>query len=132
MATVRAVTLDGDNVNAQQARITVKWRMSFSTPEVQSRTVYTYEVFLQNVDGAGDPDIRRRRIATGSDLATQDPINREVSVLVDRTFLDEDFLFGPFGDTTDEWRAEVHLKPFVPVGTSGASTEQLRKEFGFS
>ncbi|MGY1608791.1 MULTISPECIES: hypothetical protein [unclassified Geodermatophilus] len=134
MASVSRVKLSGDNVDSQKARIKVTWRMSFSPKEVQSRTVYNYEVFLQNVDGLGDPDVRRRRIATGSDLATTDAIDREISALVDRSFLDEDFpLFpgGP-GDTTDEWRAEVHLKPFVPTGTSGVSDEQLRKEFGFS
>jgi hypothetical protein len=132
MATVTRVELSGENVDGQKARIEVTWRMSFSQREVLSRTVFLYEVFLQNVDGAGDLDVRRRRIATGSNLAAENPINEEISALVNRTFLDEDFQVFGFGDTTDEWRAEVHLKPFVPTGTSAQSAGQLRKEFGFS
>jgi hypothetical protein len=132
MATVTAVKLTGDNVDGQKARIKVTWTMSFSQREVLSRTVFICEIFLQNVDGFGDLDTRRRRIAIGSDPAVQNPIDRVITALVDRTFLDEDFQFVGIGDTTDEWRAEVHLKPFVPKGTSAVSAIQLCKEFGFS
>ena len=132
MATVTAVEVGSEIVDDQKARIKVTWQTSFSRNEVRSRTVFVYEVFLQNVDGIGDLDIRRRRIAAGSDLADQDPINREITALVDRTFLDEDFLVFGVGDTTDEWRAEVHLKPFEPKGTSAVSAELLRDAFGLS
>jgi hypothetical protein len=132
MATISAITLTGDIVDDTKARIKVTWKMSFNANEVRSRTVYVYEVHLQNVDGTGDLDVRRRRIARGSDLATNDPIDKEITALVDRTFLDEDFQVLGFGDTTDEWRAEVRLTPFAPTGTSANSEDVLRKEFGFS
>jgi hypothetical protein len=90
MATVTAVALTGDIVDSTKARIKVTWKMSFNSNEVRSRTVYIYEVHLRNVDGIGDLDVRRRRIARGSDLATNDPIDKEITALVDRTFLDED------------------------------------------
>jgi hypothetical protein len=132
MATVTAVALTGDIVDSTKARIKVTWKMSFNSNEVRSRTVYIYEVHLRNVDGLGDLDVRRRRIARGSDLATNDPVDKEITALVDRTFLDEDFQVLGVGDTTDEWRAEVSLTPFTPTGTSAVSADVLRKEFGFS
>jgi len=132
MATVTAVALSGDIVDSTKARIKVTWKMSFNSNEVRSRTVYIYEVHLRNVDGVGDLDVRRRRIARGSDLATNDPIDKEITALVDRSFLDEDFTVLGIGDTTDEWRAEVSLTPFAPSGTSAVSADVLRKEFGFS
>lgn len=132
MATITAVTLTGNIVDSTKARIKVAWKMSFTSNEVRSRTVYIYEVHLRNVDGLGDLDVRRRRIARGSDLATSSPISQEITALVDRTFLDEDFQVLGIGDTTDEWRAEVGLTPFTPTGTSAVSADVLRKEFGFS
>ena len=132
MATITAVALTGDIVDSTKARIKVTWKMSFNSNEVRSRTAYLYEVHLRNVDGLGDLDVRRRRIARGSDLATNDPIDKEITALVDRTFLDEDFEVLTFGDTTDEWRAEVSLTPFTPTGRSAVSADAPRKEFGFS
>jgi hypothetical protein len=132
MATISAITLAGEIVDNMKARIKVTWKMSFNANEVRSGTVYIYEVYLQNVDGVGDPDVRRRRIARGSDLATGNPIDREITALVDRTFLDEDPPLLVLLETTDEWRAEVHLTPFAPTGTSAKSGDQLRKEFGLS
>ncbi len=51
--------MTGDVVDNTKMRIKVAWKMSFSA-KIPSCIVDVYEVYLQNVDGLGDPDVRRR------------------------------------------------------------------------
>lgn len=131
MSKVSNVKLKGDIINQDTAKLTISWRTTFTQQEVLSHTVFVYDIFIQNVDGFGDPDVRRRRLGTAWDLSNNNPIDREVSFSVERSFLDEDFRVFGFGDTTDEWVAEVKTRVYSPIESTDTSP-QLRMEFGKS
>ena len=129
MPRVTNVKLTGRRVNATEAELTISWTTTFVQQEILSKTIFVYDVYLQNVDGVGDLDIRRRRLGTAWDLAAENPIVREAKYKVSRSFLNEDFQVAGIGDTTDEWIAEVKASPFTPA-TDTAKSAELRMEFG--
>jgi hypothetical protein len=103
--------------------------VEFYAKEIAAHAVYDVSVFLQNDDGLGDPDVRRKRIGTDWVAAQSQPIQRQVTATVDRHFLNEDWQLVLVGDTTDEWKAEVVLNPLVlPAETKGTSNI-IRYEF---
>lgn len=130
MATLSKVKLSGKSINNTKARIVVSWRTAFTRNEILSSTVFMFEVFLQNEDGLGDLDVRRRRIARGTYPASNGPVDKEIAAEVERSFLDEDFTVLGIGDRTDEWHADVILTPFVATKATGRSNT-LREEFGW-
>ncbi|MEZ4735841.1 MAG: hypothetical protein R3E79_52800 [Caldilineaceae bacterium] len=136
MAEILNVRLTGRNMSASSAELTISWTTRFKEQEVLGRTVFIYDIYIKNVDDTTDPDVRHRRLGTAWNLASETPIDREVSYRVDRKFLDEDFQIGipgfvVLGDTTDEWVAEIKARPFVPAEVT-ARSPQLRMEFGTS
>ena len=130
MVAISNVTLAGQITGPDAARLTVKWRSAFNTRETAARSAFVYDIVIDNVDGLGDLDDRRRRLGSAFAVASQESVNLEKSFKVDRRFLDEDPRVLALFETTDEWRAEVIAKPFIPSGDSAASP-QLRQEFGF-
>jgi hypothetical protein len=118
--------------NTSDVTFEVKWKTTFRGREVASHTVFNFEVFLQNQDGIGDPDVRRKSVVEGWIAAQDTPLERTDTFTASRSFLNEDFQFIGIGDTTDEWNAEVILRPFRPrpetkaVTTSG---QTIREEF---
>ena len=129
MAGIRNVTLEGEIINSSKAKLTIGWRSTFRKQEVKAGMVFLYRIYIQNIDGAGDPDIRRRHVSTAWDQARDTPIDRKITVEVDRDFLNEDFQILGFGDKTDEWVAEVKTSLFKPSLGSGKSSE-LAMKFG--
>ena len=129
MAGVQNVTLQGEIINSSKAKLTIGWRSTFRKQEVMAGMVFIYRIYIQNVDGLGDPDVRRRHVSTAWDQAKSTPINREITVEVDRDFLNEDFQVLGFGDKTDEWVAEVKTFAFKPSLGSAKSSE-LTMKFG--
>jgi hypothetical protein len=129
MPTITKVKLDGRIINANQAELTISWATNFKQPEVLSRSIFVYDIYIKNIDGIGDLDVRHRRLGTAWDLAADNPIEREVKYKVSRNYLNEDFLFLGGGDTTDEGIAEVTARPFTPKEYT-AKSSVLRMEFG--
>jgi hypothetical protein len=112
----------------------LKWKTTFRAREVAAHSVFIYEVFLQNEDGLLDLDVRRKSVDEGWFAAQDTPLERTVSFTASRSFLNEDFLLFPGGpgDETDEWNAEVILKPFRPSAETKAVTssqQTIREEF---
>lgn len=133
MPSISPVSLRVVSQSNTEATLEVKWTARFNAKEIASHAVYDVSVFLQNVDGAGDLDIRRRLIGTDWVAAQSAPIEKTLRATLDRHFLNEDWTvptpFGNAGDTTDEWRAEVVFKPFVLPSESKGASAQLRREF---
>lgn len=129
MPRISPVSLTFVSQSNTQATLEVKWTARFNAKETASHAVYDVSVFLQNVDGAGDLDIRRRLIGTDWVAAQSAPIEKTLRATLDRHFLNEDWTIAGVGDTTDEWRAEVVFKPFVLPSESMGVSDELRREF---
>ena len=129
MPTITNINLRFVSQTASQAKLEVKWGVSFSSREIAANAAYNVKLFLQNVDGLGDADVRRRQIGTGFVAAQAQPMEFTVPAAADRSFLDEDFQVLGFGDTTDEWVAEVVLTPYKLPAETKRTSNQLRREF---
>ena len=130
MPRISNVELKVLSMSSSNATLEVEVTTRFSSREIASNTVFNCEVILENEDGLGDPDVRRRTIGQTWMVASNEPVTKTVTATVDRNFLNEDFLLfsgGP-GDTTDEWYAKVKLTPFSPSAET-ANSNIIRREF---
>lgn len=132
MPTITNIDLRFVSQTASQAKLEVKWGVSFNSREIATTAVYNVNLFLQNIDGLGDADVRRRQIGTGYVAAQAQPLEFTVPATVDRSFLNEDFQVFGLGDTTDEWVAEVVLTPYKLPAETKRRSDELRREFEFT
>lgn len=129
MAGVKNVTLSGEIINSSKAKLVIGWQANFRKQEIMAGMIFVYHIYIQNVDGLGDPDNRRKKLSTAWDQARDTPIDREITAEVSRNFLNEDFQVWGIGDKTDEWVAEIEITAFKPSLGSGRSSE-LAMKFG--
>lgn len=131
MPRVGNVKLNVDAIASTSATLSVEWTINFYAKEIAANQVFDCVVFLQNEDGTGDLDIRRRVIGQTWIVAKNSPVTQKVKMAVDRSFLNEDFeIIGGFGDTTDEWHAEVVVSPYTPASKTLGRSNTIRQEFG--
>ena len=132
MARITDVQLRVVSQTPSEATLEVRWTTSFSAKEIAGNSVFDCNVALQNVDDAIDPDQIARRTNIGATWvqAQAAPVQKSLRATLSRDLLNEDWqLFGLFGDTTDEWRAEGILTPFTPPATTKGVSPILRREF---
>ena len=129
MPNVFNVRLKVEERQSQRVKFRIDWTTKFTAQEYRSKQAFRYHIYLENVDGIGDLDVRRRKVIYAWNIASEDPINRSaVTKWIDRDWLNEDSPLWGIGDTTDEWRAEVICEPH-PFGSDSAKSKVLREEF---
>ncbi|RVT87072.1 hypothetical protein DXV76_03010 [Rhodobacteraceae bacterium CCMM004] len=122
MATVSNVRLDIDEVDRRRSRVTVRYRICYSSCEAMANTVFRERVTLRGDDPVWDDHLLTLRSSCVK--ATQGCVERSVSAVVATSSLDEDadtIVLGWVWGNKDEVYARVELDPFEPRRSQGDS-----------
>lgn len=131
MATVQDVRLEiGPEEERNRRRVTVSYRVCFSSCELLAGSVFTEVVTLRGDDPIWDDHlITLRRTCV---KAQERCVDRRISVLVSESTLDEDpdtIILGWVIGNKDEVYARVCVTPFVPTGNC-ATSNIVSADFG--
>lgn len=122
MATISNVNLRIEEAGRTSSRVTVTYRICYSSCEAMAGTTFVERVTLRGDDPIWDDHLITLR--NGCVRAQNGCIQREITRVVSNNVLDEDpdtIIFGWVIGNKDEVYARVKLTPFVPSGSQGDS-----------
>ena len=122
MASIQNVRLVVERIDRNRARVSVSWRICFSSCEATDGSVFNERVSLRGDDVFVDDDLAT--LQSQCIKAQAGCVNRSISRIVARSLLDEDpdtIIFGIVLGDKDEVYARITLTPFEPHGSSANS-----------